>query len=162
MCVCVCVCVCRLREPLSDDHLLQYSEGFYRQTPGCVMGSPVSPAVVTFYMEEVESTDHLHRNCSKPLDQVCGRHLGQNQNINAVDGKIKFTKEDVRGDSLPFLDCPVHTDDDWSLNTEVYRKPSHIGTFHFHHQLEPKLGVITTLNHRQREGGGTEAHQGST
>ena len=38
---------------------------------------------------------------------------------------IKFTQEDVRGDSLPFLDCAVHTEEDRSLTVEVYRKPTH-------------------------------------
>ena len=46
------------------------------------------------------------------------------ERINAVDNN-KFTQEDVRGDSLPFLDCALHTEEDRSFNIEVYRKPSH-------------------------------------
>ena len=45
--------------------------------------------------------------------------------IHAVDNNIKFPLEDVRGHSLPFLDCAVHTEEDRSLNIEVYRKPTH-------------------------------------
>ena len=29
-------------------------------------------------------------------------------NINTVDSNIKFTREDVRGRSLPFFDCSAH------------------------------------------------------
>ena len=29
-------------------------------------------------------------------------------------------QEDVRVDSLPFLDCAVHTEEDRSINIEVY------------------------------------------
>ena len=45
--------------------------------------------------------------------------------ILAVDNDIKFTREDVRGDGLSFLDCALHNEDDRSLNIEVYRKPTH-------------------------------------
>ena len=38
------------------------------------------------------------------------------KHINAGDSDIKFTQEDVRGDSLPFLDYAVHTKEDISLN----------------------------------------------
>ena len=45
--------------------------------------------------------------------------------IHAVDNNIKITWEDVRGHSLPFLDCAVHNKENRSLNIEVYRKPTH-------------------------------------
>ena len=77
--------------------------------------------------------------------------------------------EDVRGDSLPFVDCAVHTEEDRSLNLEVYRKPTRTDQyllFDSRHPLEHELGVIRTLNHRAEmekgEGEGTEGHQGST
>ena len=69
--------------------------------------------------------------------------------MNAVDNNIKFMREDVRGDSLPFLDCAVHTEEDRSLNIEMYRKPTHTDQyllFDSHHPLEHKLVVIRTLN----------------
>ena len=44
--------------------------------------------------------------------------------INVVDSNIQFTREDVRGDSLPLLGCAVHTEEDMSLNIELYRKPT--------------------------------------
>ena len=47
------------------------------------------------------------------------------EHIKAVDNNIRFTREDVRGDSLPFLDCAVHFEEDRSPNIEVKRKPKH-------------------------------------
>ena len=61
----------------------------------------------------------------------------------------KFMQEDVRVDSLPCLDCAVDTEEDRSLNIEVYRKPTHSDPsllFDFHNPLEHKLVVIRTLN----------------
>ena len=70
--------------------------------------------------------------------------------ILAVENNIKFTREVVRRDGLSFLDCALHTEEDRSLNTEEYRKPTHKDTyllFNSHHPLEHKLGVFRTLNH---------------
>ena len=59
--------------------------------------------------------------------------MGQNQikgigtfpeHINAADNNIKIKQEDVRGDSLPCLDCAVHSEEDRCINTEVYIKPT--------------------------------------
>ena len=60
--------------------------------------------------------------------------LGQNQSKGSGSLKRTYkscgqehqvTWEDVRGDSLPFLDCTVHTEEDRTLNIEVYKKPKH-------------------------------------
>ena len=73
------------------------------------------------------------------------------EHINSVDKNIHFTREDVKGNCLPFLDCEVHIDKDRSLHIGVYRKPTHTDKyllFDSHHPLELKLGVIRTLQHR--------------
>ena len=51
------------------------------------------------------------------------------EHINAVDSNFKFTWEDVRGGSLPVLDCAVHTEEDKNHNTEVNRKPTYIDLY---------------------------------
>ena len=73
------------------------------------------------------------------------------EHINSVDKNIKFTREDVNGMRLPFLDCEVHIGSNRSLQIGVYRKPTHTDQyllFDSHHPLEHKLGVIRTLQHR--------------
>ena len=59
--------------------------------------------------------------------------------------------KDVKEDSLSFLDWAVHTGEDRSLNSDVYRKPTHTDQyllFDSHHPLKDRLGVITALNHQ--------------
>lgn len=68
-----------------------------------------------------------------------------------MDKNIKFTREDTKHNSLPFLDCAVHIDENGNLSIEVYQKPTHTNQhllFHSHNPLEHKLGVNRTLQHR--------------
>ena len=90
-----------------------------------------------------QSLDNLHRNCSKPLVQVCGRHLGQNQNvedftehINAADNNIMFTRED-------------------------FRKPVIVTGEQAGCLQNPKPSGWDRANKVRGQGEGTEAHQGS-
>ena len=79
-------------------------------------------------------------------------YLGPNQrgeveafteHVHAVDNRIKLKQEGVRWDSLSFLDCAVHNDEDRTLNIEVYRNPTHTDQymlFSSHHPLEQAGG----------------------
>jgi len=72
------------------------------------------------------------------------------EHINLVDSNIKFTREDAKDQKLPFLDCVVHIEEDGSLNTEVYRKPTH--TDHYllfvsHHPREHKPSTLNWKKH---------------
>lgn len=63
---------------------------------------------------------------------------------NSVDKNIKFTKEDVKDNHLPFLDCDVHFSKGRNLHIGVYRKPTHRDQyllFDSHHPLDHKLDV---------------------
>ncbi len=44
---------------------------------------------------------------------------------NSVDKNIKFAREDVKDNRLPFRDCDIHIGEDKSLHIGVYRKPTH-------------------------------------
>ncbi len=73
------------------------------------------------------------------------------EHINSVDINIKFTKEEMLDNKLPFLDCAIRVGEDRRIQVEVYRKPTHTDQhllLDSHHPLEQKLGVIRTLQHR--------------
>ena len=74
--------------------------------------------------------------------------------INSIDNKIQFTKEASRSDgSMPFLDTLVTINGDGSLNTKVYRKPTHTDLYlqwDSHHSIAAKYSVINTLHHRAK------------
>ena len=74
--------------------------------------------------------------------------------INNIDNKIQFTKEASRSDgSMPFLDTLVTINGDGSLNTKVYRKPTHTDLYlqwDSHHSIAAKYSVINTLHHRAK------------
>ena len=71
-----------------------------------------------------------------------------------MDDKIQFTKEASRSDgSMPFLDTIFNINDDGSLNTKVYRKPTHTDLYlqwDSHHAIAAKYSMINTLHHRAR------------
>ncbi|XP_049914604.1 uncharacterized protein LOC126398968 [Epinephelus moara] len=159
------------RTKLSPDQLLdlclsttyfKYNGNFYRQKHGCAMGSPVSPIVANLYMEDVEyralnsfkgtTPSHWFRYVDDTWVKIKTQEMQAfTQHIDSVDRNIKFTREDVKDNGLPFLDCDVHITEDKGLHIGVYRKPTHTDQyllFDSHHPLEHKLGVIRTLQHR--------------
>ncbi|XP_047457867.1 uncharacterized protein LOC125018165, partial [Mugil cephalus] len=154
--------VCVLLDLCLTTTYFQFNGGFYRQKHGCAMGSPVSPIVANLYMEEVETRaldtfagptpTHWYRYVDDTWVKIKTKEVESfTKHINTVDSNIKFTREDISGACLAFLDCLVRVEEDRSLNIEVYRKPTHTDQhllFDSHHPLEHKLGVIRTLQHR--------------
>ena len=88
----------------------------------------------------------------------------------------EFPPGNIKGDVLPFLACAVHTEVKWSLNIEVYKKPTHIyqyllfgsspsGAHAGGHQKPKPSGWDRDKGAgegEEKEGEGTEAHQRST
>ena len=76
------------------------------------------------------------------------------QHINSVDPAIQFTTEEQRQDgSMPFLDILVNPQEDGTLTTRVYMKPTHTDQYlqwDNHHNLACKYSVINTLTHRAK------------
>ena len=154
--------ICQLLELCLNTTYFQYRGDFYRQKHGCAMGSPVSPIVANLYMEEVEQRALTSYNGIPPthwfryVDDTWVKIRSDEvepftAHINSVDRNIKFTREDVKDNVLPFLDCEVCIEQDRSLSVGVYRKPTHTDQyllFDSHHPLEHKMSVIRTLQHR--------------
>ena len=76
------------------------------------------------------------------------------QHINSLDPAIQFTTEDPKQDgSMPFLDTLLTPQEDGTLTTRVYRKPTHTDLYlqwDSHHNLACKYCVINTFTHRAK------------
>ena len=74
--------------------------------------------------------------------------------INSMDDNMKFTAETTRVDgAMPFLDTLVIPQNDGSLSTTVYRKPTHTNQYlqwDSHHAISNKYSVISSLLHRAK------------
>ena len=132
---------------------------FYEQTQGAAMGSPVSPIVAKIYMEFFEdwaltSAMYAPRLWKRYVDDtfvILQQSHSEEllQHINSVDPSIQFTTEEAKQDgSMPFLVTLVTSQDDGTLTTSVYRKPTHTDLYlqwDSHHNLASKYSVINTL-----------------
>ena len=141
-----------------------YQGQFYQQIEGAAMGSPLSPIVANIFMEKFEeealaTAPHPPSLWKRYVDDTfviqeekCSNEFFQH--INSLEDKIKFTAESTRADaSIPFLDTLVTPRSDGSLETKVYRKPTHTNQYlqwDCHHAINNKYSIISTLLHRAK------------
>jgi len=128
------------------------------------MGSPLSPVIANFFMEDFEK---------KAIEQavlksVCWfRYVddtfviwphGQKKlteflkHLNRLHNKIQFTMGIEEG-HLPFLDIDVYRKTDGSLGHKVYWKPTHTNLYlhqNSHHHPANKQSVLASLIHRAK------------
>lgn len=69
------------------------------------------------------------------------------QDVEEFSSHISAVYRSIKDGCLSFLDYSVHIKEFGNLNIEVWRKPTNISCFDFHHSLEHKLEVIRTLKH---------------
>ena len=136
---------------------------FYEQTQGAAMGSPMNPVVADLYMESFEdraltSAMNPPRWWQRFVDDtfVILKQSHREQfleHINSVDASIQFTTEESKQDgSMPFPDTLVTPQEDGTLTTRVYRKPTHTDLYlqwDSHHSMACKYSVINTLTQGQ-------------
>ena len=140
----------------------------YKQVFGAAMGSPVSPVVAEFFMEELErmaiATAPLDckpslwkRYVDDTLEKIKVGSVKQfTEHLSSIDktNSIKFTYEEEHDGVIPFLDVLIVKKEDGRVKLLVYRKKSHTDQYlHFtsHHPLQHKLGVIYTLFNRCKD-----------
>jgi hypothetical protein len=136
---------------------------FYEQTDGVAMGSPLSPVIANFFMEDFENKA-LSLSLHKPThwfryvdDTFIIWPHGQKRltdflnHLNSLHSKIQFTMEPEKDGHLPFLDADVYRRPDYSLGHKVYRKPTHTNRYlqqDSHHHPANKFSTLTSLFHR--------------
>ena len=127
------------------------------------MFSPLSPIVANIFMEKFEealaTAPHHPSLWKRYVDDTFviqeEKHSNEFfQHINSLEDKIKFTAESTRPDgSIPFLDTLVTPRSDGSLETKVYRKPTHTNQYlqwDSHHAINNRYSIISTLLHRAK------------
>ena len=137
---------------------------YFEQTQGAAIGSPVSPVLANLYMESFEdkalsSAVNPPRWWKRFVDDTFVILKKDHKeeflhHINSVDPSIQFTTEEQKEDgSMPFLDILVTPQEDRTLTSKVYRKPTHTDQYlqwDSHHNLACKYSVINTLTHRAK------------
>ena len=136
---------------------------YYQQTQGAAMGSPINPLRANIFMEEFEVK--ALQSCPNPPSMwlrfvddtfvINQAELSQDllHHINTQDPHIQITVEPTQQGSLPFLDTLVTIQPDNTLNTSVYRKPTHTDQYlHWdsNHHITAKQSVYNTLAHRAK------------
>ena len=141
-----------------------YQGKFYQQIEGAAMGSPLSPIVANIFIEKFEeealaTAPHPPSLWKRYVDDtfVIQEEKYKNeffQHINSLEDNIKFTAESTKADgSMPFLDTLVTPRSDGSLETKVYRMPTHTNQYlqwDSHHAINNKYSIISTLLHRAK------------
>jgi hypothetical protein len=138
---------------------------FYRQRDGVAMGSPLSPVIANFYMEDyekatLESAPLKPRCWFRYVDDafVIWQHGPDKlkdflHHLNGIHQSIQFTIETESEGHLPFLGLHIYRRPDGSLRHKVYRKPTHTNLYlnaKSYHHLSNKQAVLSTLIHRAR------------
>ena len=147
---------------LSSVAYFSYSGEIYRQRFGMAMGSPLSPLRCNLFMEWLEqkaiSTSPItcrprlwKRYVNDVLEVIRKGEVDRlTEHLNQTDpsNSIKFTYEQEKDGSIPFLDTLIIRKSDGSVKLCIYRKKTHTDQylqFSSHHPLHQKLGVIRTL-----------------
>ena len=133
---------------------------YYQQMEGAAMGSPLSPIVANIFMENfekvaLETTPHPPSLWQTFVDDTFAILEAQHKDeffhhINSLDENIKFTAKTTKADGcIPFLDTLVTPQSDGSLQTKVYRKPTHTNQYlqwDSHHAISNKYHYFTPVS----------------
>jgi len=139
---------------------------FYEQTDGVAMGSPLSPVIANFYMDDFEMKA-IEKATHKPAcwyryvnDTFIIWPHGQEKltnflnHLNGIHNNIQFTMEvEEEEGHLHFLDIDIYRKMDGSLGHKIYQKPSHTNLYlhqKSHHHPANKHSVLSSLVHRAK------------
>ena len=125
------------------------------------MGSPVSVTIANLVMEDAKeralaTVETPPRFWKRYVDDTSTALPSQRINefldhLNSMEPSIQLTVEVESNGRLPFLDVLLEREEDGSISTTVYRKPTHTDRyldFSSHHPLAHKIAVVKTLHGR--------------
>ena len=131
---------------------------------GVDTGSPLSPVIANFFMEDfekraIEQASHKPMCWFRYVDDtfIIWPHRKQRlgeflKHLNSTHKNIKFTMETEEG-HLPLLDIDIYRKPDGSLGHRVYCKPTHTNQYlhhNSHHHPANKQSVLSSLIHRAK------------
>ena len=152
--------ICCLLEFCLKNTYFLFRGRFYEQTEGTAMGTPISPIVANLFMEEPRSPSHQDITFTPcALEKICGVTHSQSsrnnirysllEHLNSINPSIKFSSKETRIDgSMLYLDILITPKEDGSLQTSVYRKPTHTDLYlqwDSHHTIPSKYSVVGTF-----------------
>ena len=157
--------IINLLEFCSNSTSFVFQGQYYQQMEGAAMGSPLSPIVASIFMEQfekeaLETAPHPPSLWKRFVDDtfVILEDKYKDEffhHLNSLNTNIKFTAETSKADgSIPFLDTGITPQRDGSLQTKVYRKPTHTHQYlqwDSHHSISNKYSVISSLMHRAKD-----------
>ena len=135
----------------------------YDQIDGVSMGSPLGPILANIFMCYLETTAMstylgilpiLYRRYVDDCFLIFGSKAQSDvffQFLNKQHKNIQFTKDDELDNSLPFLDIHITHNDDGTLSTSIYRKPTFSGLYLKWNSFVPKqfkTGLVNCLLNR--------------
>ena len=139
--------------------IFKFNGEYYEQIDGVSMGNPLGPLFANMFMAELEKT-HMKKLISLgvlfwrryvddifvTLKTVPDAKKIQDY-LNNIHPNIKFTTENEKNQSIPFLDILIKKKRG-RLHTEMYRKPTFTGVYLNWHSLTSKkykTGLISCL-----------------
>jgi hypothetical protein len=114
---------------------------FYEQTDGVAMGSPLSPIIANFFMEDfeknaTEQATHKPACWFRYVDDtfvIWPKKKKKLKNflnhLNGLHNNIQFTMKKEKEGHLPLLDIDIYRKTDGSLEHKVYRKSTHTNLY---------------------------------
>ena len=166
--------IMKLLELCLSATFMAFRGSMFQQTFGTAMGSPVSVTIANLVMEDVEeralaTAETPPRFWKRYVDDTCtalpSHRIDEFLNhLNSVEPSIQFTVEVESNGRLPFLDVLLEHEEDGSISTTVYRKPTHTDRyldFSSHHPLAHKIAVVKTLHGRAEAISSSVVHKDS-
>ena len=116
------------------------------------MGSPVSVVVANIVMEHIEDTAlnmspvptiFWKRYVDDVLTAIPADRVDEMlAHINSINHNIQFISEREEGHVISFLDVKIMHNDDGSLSTKVYHKPTHTDQYLQFSSHHPTNGLL--------------------